>query len=97
MKVPALRRGNRASRAAARVSRGLNESPRPKAGKFEVSLPVLPYTYIASMKVPALRRGNPARVVVFVGIFPASMKVPALRRGNSPASLIWSTNIPKPQ
>ena len=60
---------------------GLNESPRPKAGKLWY--PVRGVLLIgASMKVPALRRGNQARGAVAMTNPSASMKVPALRRGN---------------
>ena len=37
---------------------GLNESPRPKAGKCVADSGVV-VGFLASMKVPALRRGNP--------------------------------------
>ena len=57
MKVPARRRGNTRPGKSPTHPRGLNESPRPKAGKFTVQSPALA-AVPASMKVPARRRGN---------------------------------------
>ena len=59
MKVPALRRGNFVShQELEEFLDGLNESPRPKAGKFCVPAAASVSVAGASMKVPALRRGN---------------------------------------
>ena len=59
MKVPALRRGNLEGLLRLRPAlAGLNESPRPKAGKFAQFAAQVRVTPGASMKVPALRRGN---------------------------------------
>ena len=69
---------------------GLNESPRPKAGKCD-PLGLASDRVHASMKVPALRRGNTeGRRVCEVSVT-ASMKVPALRRGND---ILQLTQVP---
>ena len=59
---------------------GLNESPRPKAGKSGFQSHMLERSS-ASMKVPARRRGNNA-LFLRLARLGASMKVPARRRGN---------------
>ena len=61
----------------------LNESPRPKAGKYLENLHLV-FTPHASMKVPARRRGNenPQKQPQHPRLGKASMKVPARRRGN---------------
>ena len=81
MKVPARRRGNGSIAPGETITVGLNESPRPKAGKCFYRL-YQGFHSVASMKVPARRRGNG---VPPGACFPrpfASMKVPARRRGN---------------
>ena len=59
MKVPARRRGNGSIAPGETITVGLNESPRPKAGKCFYRL-YQGFHSVASMKVPARRRGNPA-------------------------------------
>ena len=84
MKVPALRRGNPQPHIRQmRHRKSLNESPRPKAGKFALPITAVSSFLTASMKVPALRRGNQADLRRTSVNGRASMKVPALRRGNS--------------
>ena len=59
MKVPARRRGNvRTSPEARQSSHDLNESPRPKAGKYLLGDVRLGLHGQASMKVPAQRQRN---------------------------------------
>ena len=59
MKVPALRRGNTWENAGMfPFVTGLNESPRPKAGKSGFARITSEETTAASMKVPARRWGN---------------------------------------
>ena len=57
MKVPARRRGNGSIAPGETITVGLNESPRPKAGKCFYRL-YQGFHSVASMKVPARRRGN---------------------------------------
>ena|GEM_PF-4689677 len=83
MKVPARRRGNaRTSPEAHRLSHGLNESPRPKAGKYVAVVDGLMLGLSASMKVPTRRWGNRGGHRHHIIIKAASMKVPTRRRGN---------------
>ena len=58
MKVPARRRGNDFSTLHDFRKACLNESPRPKAGKFPGAAEHRWVGPFASMKVPARRRGN---------------------------------------
>ena len=57
MKVPARRRGNHLASGSLSTTRCLNESPRPKAGKWG-SFDIPNDLTMASMKVPARRRRN---------------------------------------
>ena len=58
MKVPALRRGNpRAAPGRAPSCAGLNESPRPKAGKFGVLIGVL-ILYLCLNESPRPKAGK---------------------------------------
>ena len=83
MKVPARRRGNRPRRPYLHGVRWcLNESPRPKAGKWVVGNSQVLDEGLASMKVPARRRGNELVAERSTRVRLASMKVPARRRGN---------------
>ena len=60
----------------------LNESPRPKAGKWVVGNSQVLDEGLASMKVPARRRGSIIIHRQHDSNVTASMKVPARRRGN---------------
>ena len=83
MKVPARRRGNRPRRPYLHGVRWcLNESPRPKAGKWVVGNSQVLDEGLASMKVPARRRGSIIIHRQHDSNVTASMKVPARRRGN---------------
>ena len=60
----------------------LNESPRPKAGKYVAVVDGLMLGLSASMKVPTRRWGNRGGHRHHIIIKAASMKVPTRRRGN---------------
>ena len=60
----------------------LNESPRPKAGKYRQATRVLIGFHTASMKVPARRQGNRTVTHKDWDNLEASMKVPTRLQGN---------------
>ena len=82
MKVPARRWGNyRSSFKHFPFQQNLNESSRPKAGKFSPPNRMVDYS-VTLMKVPDRRRGNVGVASAGVAFGVTSMKVPARRQGN---------------